>query len=79
MVATAYARATDGIVFDEQEGKLLTPEESLRVVREIERRRPEMEAALRSFVQQLSPKSPEAEGAVAAFLQRRSTKSKQAR
>jgi hypothetical protein len=79
MAATAYARATDGIVFDEQEGKLLTPEESLRVVRELERDRPEMEAALRSFVQQLSPKSPEAAAAVTAFMQRRSSKSDQAR
>jgi hypothetical protein len=71
MAATAYARAVEGVIFDEQEGKLFTPDESVKIVREIERRRPEMEAALRSFVQQLLPKSPEAAAAVTAFMQRR--------
>jgi hypothetical protein len=74
MAAIAYARAVDGAIFDEQEGRLFTPEESLQIVREIERLQPEMEAALRSFVQQLSPRSPEAKAAVTAFMQRRSWK-----
>lgn len=74
MAASAYARAVDGIIFDEQEGELFSPEESLKVIHEIERRQPEMEAALRSFVQQLSPKSPEAEVALRAFVKKRLTK-----
>jgi hypothetical protein len=78
MAATAYARATDGIIFDEQEGKLFTPAESLEVTRDIERRRPELEAVLRTYVEQLSAKSPEAEAALQAFMQRRSRKSDQA-
>lgn len=57
MAATAYARATGGVVFDEQEAKLFTPDKSLKIVREIERRQPEMEAALRDFMQQLSARS----------------------
>jgi hypothetical protein len=53
MAATAYARATCGLVFDEHEGKLLTPAESLEVVVELERSLPEKEAMLQSFLQQL--------------------------
>jgi len=79
MAATAYAWAADGVVFDEQEGKPFTPEESLQIIREMERDRPEMEVALQSFVQQLSPKSPEAAAAVTAFMQRRFRKSNQDR
>ena len=75
MAATSYARATHGVVFDEQEGKLLTPEEAVQIVREIERDRPAMEAAVESFVRQLSPKSPEAAAAIAALMQRRSKQS----
>lgn len=79
MAATAYARAVNGVVFDEQEGKLFTPDETFRIVHEIERDRPEMEAALQSFVQQLSARSPEAEAAVTAFLQRHPAKATQSR
>jgi hypothetical protein len=75
MAATAYARAISGIIFDEQEGKIFTPTESLEITRDIERRRPELEAALRNYVEQLSAKSPEAEAALQAFMQRRSAKS----
>lgn len=57
MAATAYARATSGIVFDPQEGKVFNPAEALKVIKDMERTRPEAEAALRSFVQQLSAKS----------------------
>jgi hypothetical protein len=77
MAATAYARATDGVVFDEQEGKLFTPDESLQIAHEIERRQPEMEAMLQNYVERLAPKSPEAEAALRSFMQRRSTKSNQ--
>jgi hypothetical protein len=57
MAATAYARATSGIVFDPQEGKVFNPAEALKVIKDMERTRPEAEGALRSFVQQLSAKS----------------------
>jgi hypothetical protein len=77
MAATAYARAIQGIVFDEQEGKLFTPAESHEITWDIERRRPELEAVLRNYIEQLSAKSPEAEAALRAFMQRRSTKSDQ--
>lgn len=78
MAATAYGRATGGVIFDEQEGKIFTPDESRQITRGIEERRPELEAALRSYVERLSAKSPEAEAALRAFMQRRSTKSNQA-
>jgi hypothetical protein len=47
MAATAYARATGGVVFDEQEGKLLTADESLQVVHDIERDLPQAEELAR--------------------------------
>jgi len=74
MAATAYARATNGIIFDEQEGKLFTADQSLLVAREIERRRPELEAILRTYVEQLAAESPAAEPALRTFMQRRLTK-----
>lgn len=57
MAATAYARATGGVVLDPQEGKLFGPEKALQVVKDMERTRPDAEGAVRNFVQQLSPKS----------------------
>jgi len=36
MAATAYARATDGVVFDDQEGKLRTAPQALEVVHDLE-------------------------------------------
>lgn len=75
MAATAYARATNGVIFDEQDAKILTPEESLKIVRDTEQRRPAMEAMLRTYIKQLPAKSPEAEAALRAFIERRSSKS----
>jgi hypothetical protein len=57
MAAAAYAHATSGVIFDEQEGRLLTSSEALDVVRDIERSLPEIEAALQEFAQQRSAKS----------------------
>jgi hypothetical protein len=71
MAATAYARATGGVVFDEQEGKLFTPAEALQITRDIEQSLPEMEAALRNYVKRISAKFLEAEAAPRAFMQRR--------
>jgi hypothetical protein len=70
MAATAYAHAAGGIVFDEQEGTLLTTGKSLQVARDMEQYRPEMEAALRNYVQGLPAKSPEAEAALRNFKHR---------
>ena len=75
MAATAYAHATNGVVFDEQEGKIFTPEESLKIIRETEQRRPAMEALLRNYVDKLATKSPEAKAELESFMGRRSTKS----
>jgi hypothetical protein len=36
MAATAYARATGGVVFDPQEGKVITPDESREIARQWE-------------------------------------------
>jgi hypothetical protein len=77
MAATAYARATNGVVFDEQEAKIFTPEESLKIARDTEQRRPAMEAMLRNYIEQLSPKSPEAEAALRAFMRTRLRQSSQ--
>jgi hypothetical protein len=74
MAATAYARATGGVVFDPQEGKVFDPSEAFKIVQEIDRKRPEAEATLRGFIQRLSAKSPEAEAALRTFLQRYSPK-----
>jgi hypothetical protein len=75
MAATAYARASGGIVFDEHEGKLLTPEESIQVTREIEKRQPQLKALLQAYLQELSANSPGATEALREFMQRRSIKS----
>lgn len=75
MAATAYARATDGAIFDEQHGEVFTPEESLKNARDAEQRRPMMEAMLETYIERLSAKSPEAEAALRSFVERRSTKS----
>ncbi len=57
MAATAYARATHGVVFDEHNGQLLTAAEALKVALELERLLPEKEAAFQIFLQQLHGKS----------------------
>jgi hypothetical protein len=71
MASTAYARATHGVIFDEQEAKIFTPDESHKIACEIEGRRPEMEAMFKHYVQQLSLRSLEAEVALRNFMQRR--------
>lgn len=74
MAATAYARATNGVVFDGQEGRILTPEESLKIARDTEQRRPAMEAIVRDYIDQLAARSPEAKAKL-DFMRRRCTKS----
>ena len=57
MAATAYARATNGAVFDPQEGRVFSPAEATKVVHNIERIRPEAEAKLQTFAEKPSTKS----------------------
>jgi hypothetical protein len=49
MAAAAYAKATNGVVFDEEEGKIRAAADARTVVHDIEREMPEMEAMLRKL------------------------------
>lgn len=49
MAATAYAKATGGIVFDDEEGKIHTAAEARDIVQDIERGLPTVEAFLRDL------------------------------
>ena len=55
MAATAYARSTDGIVFDHQEGRVFTPLQALEVIRNIERDLPAFEQAMRDVAKKFTP------------------------
>ena len=50
MAAATYARATQGVLFDEQDGKLLSPDEALEAAQELKRTVPQAEAFLRSLI-----------------------------
>lgn len=49
IAAAAYAKATNGVVFDEEQGKIHSAADARTVVGEIEREMPEMEAMLRQL------------------------------
>ena len=49
MAAAAYARATAGIVLDEDAVQLLTPPQALQAVRDMVRDMPKLEAAMRKM------------------------------
>jgi hypothetical protein len=49
MAAAAYAKATNGVVFDEEEGKIRSAADAQTVVGDVEREMPEMEALLRDL------------------------------
>jgi hypothetical protein len=49
MAATAYAKATNGVVFDEEQGKIRSAEDAQTVVENIEREMPEMIALLQGL------------------------------
>jgi hypothetical protein len=53
MAAAAYAKATGGVVLDE-EGKIRTAAEARTVVEQVEREMPQVEAMLRNLTQGLS-------------------------
>lgn len=47
MAGSAYAKATGGIVFDCEEGKIISPERAGEIAREIERDIPMIEEMVR--------------------------------
>jgi len=49
MAACAYARATDGVVFETEAGVIMNPDEAAAHVRETERLLPSVEAALQKL------------------------------
>jgi hypothetical protein len=56
MAATAYARASGGIVFDSSDDKIYNPAESREAVREIERSWPKMDEILQAAMKRLTAK-----------------------
>jgi hypothetical protein len=54
MAATAYARATSGIIFDEEEGKLFSPAAALDVARDLEQFLPELRERKQRLMQRLA-------------------------
>jgi hypothetical protein len=46
MAASADAKATDGVVFDAEEGRILTPQQALDRARQIEKDLPAVQAEL---------------------------------
>jgi hypothetical protein len=46
MAAAAYVKATEGVVFDPQEGQILTPQKAVEFTRQMERELPAVQAEL---------------------------------
>jgi hypothetical protein len=57
MAATAYARATAGVVYDPQDNRLYTASEALTGVHQMERDWPAMKAAVQEVTRKLTIKS----------------------
>lgn len=53
IAATAYAHATNGIVFDPEAGRAYSAQEAAKVVSDIERELPAVEAAIRATVEKV--------------------------
>ncbi len=51
--AAAYARATGGVVFDDQTGEVLTPDKAAEIARDIERDMPRLEEIVGEVVRQV--------------------------
>ncbi|NVO14131.1 MAG: hypothetical protein HXX10_08855 [Rhodoplanes sp.] len=56
MAAAAYARATNGVIFDYEEGKVYHPPEAIAQVQRIRRDVPHVEAMLREIITRFTPK-----------------------
>jgi hypothetical protein len=57
MTAAAYARATNGIVFDPEAGRSYSPQEAVKVVSDNERELPAVEEAVRAAIEKLTKKA----------------------
>lgn len=53
MAATAYARATGGVIYDEEEGKLFSPAVAVAVARDLEQVLPELNERIRQLAARL--------------------------
>jgi hypothetical protein len=53
MAGTAYAHATDGVIYDAEEEKFVTPDEARRIVHELEHPSPAQEAAMEEVRREL--------------------------
>lgn len=53
MAATAYARATGGVIYDEEEGKLFSPAAAVAVARDLEQVLPELNERIRQLAARL--------------------------
>ena len=53
MAGTAYARATDGVIYDGEAGKFVTPDEARRIVHELEHPSPAQEVAMEEVRREL--------------------------
>ncbi len=58
IAATAYAVASEGVVFDCEEGKVKTPEQARETVREIEVELPMVEARLNEILREITTGKP---------------------
>ena len=58
MAATAYAEATGGVIFDHEEGKVLTPQQARALIAKMVRDRPRMEAAIEKIKKKFEAEGP---------------------
>lgn len=58
MAAAAYAAATDGVVFDHEEGKVFTPRRARDRVAKLMRDRSRLEAIMEAIKKEFEPKEP---------------------
>jgi hypothetical protein len=62
VAAAAYARATDGVVFDGESGEVLTPDKAAEAARNYERDMPKLEETVRNVVQNVLKDMKEPKG-----------------
>jgi hypothetical protein len=54
MAGAAYARATDGMLFDGEEGKINSPQQAVELARDVEKGLPKLEAGVRLILEQMN-------------------------
>ena len=55
IAGAAYARTTKGVVFDCEEGKILSSLRTVEIARDLEKSMPDIEAALQKVIEQFKP------------------------